>query len=594
MTAEAASAPVPRTPHAPRAQAWQRLVQDRYENAKRRTIFALVSGLVGALLFFEVATLLWCLAVMAAYPVDRRVWRSARDGRLTETSAALRTWVFVQSSLVCSLGPMLWFTGGEAGKILAAFYVSAGLLNALTTFKPNGPLLLIGVFTPLLQMTLLPIAAFALAGEARTAEMLYPILGPLVFAAFCASIWKGLVEGEKSRIAEHSATIAELERAEEEGDTRSRLFQLVERELRAPLQALSAAARRVSAASLPPEVRSQARTVEDAAAVMSAVLTDLQALSTLQAGGLRITPTATDPAALVTALAEAWRTVARDKWLELFVDISPNVPANVAVDAVRVSQVVHHLLANAVRFTRQGGVRLRLEASAAEGPEIMLAFTVADTGPGMAADRLTALLAPGDRLSRAADRGFGLSLALCATVAEAMGGRLQARSIEGQGTVFSLVAPVRVLAVDEILAAPAPADRAEPLSLKVLIVDDSAATRRLATVFLQEAGCRAVTASSGPQALQALQQETFDAIITDLRMPGMDGLSFARAVRAAPERYGGAPIVAFSADHDQWDAAAVRAAGVQGFLAKPFTPSSLLSALEEAIAAAAGVQTAAA
>jgi signal transduction histidine kinase/ActR/RegA family two-component response regulator len=531
---------------------------------------------------------------MAAYPADRWVWRLAREQRLTATSLELRAWVFFQSSLVCSLGPMLWFTGGEAGKILAAFYVSAGLLNALTTFKGNGPLLLIGVFTPLLQMTLLPIAAFAFAGEARTLDMIYPLLGPVVFGAFCVSIWKGLAEGEESRIAEHSAAIANLERAEEEGDARAHLFQMVERELRAPLQALSAAARRVSAAALPAEVRSQARTLEDAAAVMATVLTDLQALSTLQAGGLRITPVATDPAALVNALADAWRPVARDKWLEVFVDIGPSVPANVAVDAVRISQVVHHLLANAVRFTRQGGVRLRLEASALEGTEVLLAFTVTDTGPGMTAERLTDLLAPGDRLGRAASRGYGLSLALCAEVAEAMGGRLKAWSVEGQGSVFSLVAPVRVLAPEDTLAAPAAATAAEALSRKVLIVDDSAATRRLAKVFLQEAGHRAITASSGSQALQALRQEHFDAIITDLRMPGMDGLAFARAVRARPERYGEAPILAFSADHDQWDAPAVRAAGVQGFLTKPFTPSSLLLALEGAIAAAPETRTSAA
>jgi CheY-like chemotaxis protein len=160
--------------------------------------------------------------------------------------------------------------------------------------------------------------------------------------------------------------------------------------------------------------------------------------------------------------------------------------------------------------------------------------------------------------------------------------------------VFSLVAPVRVLAPEDTLAAPAAATAAEALSRKVLIVDDSAATRRLAKVFLQEAGHRAITASSGSQALQALRQEHFDAIITDLRMPGMDGLAFARAVRARPERYGEAPILAFSADHDQWDAPAVRAAGVQGFLTKPFTPSSLLLALEGAIAAAPETRTSAA
>lgn len=593
-TASASSSTGTQNPDAARAETWLRLVGERYENTKRRTLFAVLSGLVATILFQEVAILLWSAAVMATYPVDRWVWRMAREERFLATSIWLRAWVFVQSSLVCSLAAMLWLLGGEAGKILAAFYFSAGLLNALTTLKSNGALLLIGLATPLLQMVLLPIIEFAIAGEGRSLEILYPLLGPLVFGAFCATIWKGLAAVEEGRVAAHSAAMAQLVRAEEESDVRTRLLQMVERELHAPLQALSAAAKRVAAAQLPPEVRSQARTVQDAAVVMTTVLTDLQALSTLQAGGLRVAPVATDPAGLVTALAEAWRPMAREKWLELFVDVGPSVPPVVAVDAVRVSQVVHHLLANAVRFTRQGGVRLRVEANAAAGDrEMLLAFTVADTGPGMPEERLEDLLAPGDRLGRAAARGYGLSLALCAEVAEAMGGRLKARTIEGQGCVFSLVTPVRVLSSPEEQTAPE-AVTAKAQARKVLIVDDNAATRRLAAIFLQEAGHHITTAATGAQALTLLAQERFDAIVTDLHMPGMDGLSLARAIRAAPGRFGAAPILAFSADHDQTDAAMVRTAGVQGFLAKPFTPSSLLLALQATMTQGADADSAAA
>jgi CheY-like chemotaxis protein len=168
-----------------------------------------------------------------------------------------------------------------------------------------------------------------------------------------------------------------------------------------------------------------------------------------------------------------------------------------------------------------------------------------------------------------------------------MGGRLTARSVTGQGSSFSLIIPTRALAQgeDPQVAAAAPAAQRKPLS--ILVVDDHAATRRLAAVFLSEAASHVATASSGDQALAMLAQERFDVVLTDLLMPQMDGYALAGAIRAlGPQAGGGVPVVAYSAESAAWDTGRAQSLGIMGFVAKPFTPSSLFGALASAFAAA--------
>jgi CheY-like chemotaxis protein len=271
--------------------------------------------------------------------------------------------------------------------------------------------------------------------------------------------------------------------------------------------------------------------------------------------------------------------------LELFVDVNPATPEAVALDAKRVSQVLHQLLANAVRFTRQGGVRLQVDAAPGrDGQGVWIAFSVSDTGPGVDAERLAEVLAPGDRVARAATRGYGLGTAISACVAEALGGRLTARSAAGQGTAFSLVIPTRALAPGEQPENEGLAQKRSQKPLSILVVDDHAATRRLASVFLAETAAKVTTASNGRHALEVWAKEPFDVVLTDLMMPDMDGFALASALRAQGEAGARVPIVAFSAEGALWDTARAQAAGLDGFVSKPLTPSSLFKEIERAVA----------
>jgi signal transduction histidine kinase/ActR/RegA family two-component response regulator len=560
-----------------RAQAWRRLARERQGNAHRRSAFCALAGLIAALLFGSLAALAWCALVGVVYLIDLKIWRWAENATASQPQANLYGWVFFQALTACGLGPILWFEGGENGKIVAAYYLAAGVFNALVTFKGHGKLLAIGLGTPIVLLSALPIIDFLAAGGGDAA-LLVPLLGAVVLGLFCLSMWRALSSGEEARIAEHSEALANRVKADEEAEEHGRLLGMVERELRAPLQALSIAMAKLTTLEVSEKARVDLRAAQDAAEVLNLAVGDLSTLSTLQAGGLRTSPSRTEPRALAAALSDAWRAQAHAKWIELFVDVSPAVPEAVELDARRISQVLHQLLANAIRFTRQGGVRLRVDAAQGrDGDGLWIAFTVSDTGPGMEPARLAEVLAPGRRVGLAAKRGFGLGTAISATVAEAMGGRLTGRSVTGQGTAFSLVVPTRALEPGEHPEDSASDAQAFKKPLSILVVDDHAATRRLATVFLSETAAQVAIASSGSQALEMMAEQTFDIVLTDLLMPGMDGYAFAARMRKLGERCRGVGLVAYSADTGAWDIGRAADAGIDGFVAKPFTPSSLLT-----------------
>jgi signal transduction histidine kinase/ActR/RegA family two-component response regulator len=566
-----------------RAMAWRRLASDRIANAHRRSVFCLISGVIAAGLFQSWVPVAWCGLVALAYAIDLQVWRRVQVMVAPQATAALFAWVFVQAFIATGLGPIVWLVGGNAGKVVAAYFLSAGIFNALATFKGDRRMLAIGVGAPLILLFALPIFDFVAATN-KDATLLIPLLGAVVLGLFSFSIWKGVTEGEDTRVAEQTAALEERARADEAAESQARLLGTVERELRAPLQALTTATAKLMQLEAPAETKRQLRAAHDAGEVLSLAVSDLSALSSLQAGSLRTKPARVDPRALAEALADSWRGQAQAKWIELFVDVSPGMPEAVALDGRRVSQVLHQLLANSVRFTRHGGVRLRVETAAGrDGQALWIAFTVSDTGPGIDPQRLAEVVSPGDRIGRATARGYGLGTAISACVAEAMGGQLKARSVIGQGTSFSLVVPTRALAPGEEVEGEGHSDEPPRKAWSILVVDDNAASRRLASVFLNEIATHVATASAGERALAILARETFDLVLMDLRMPGMDGYALAGTIRGMTGPGRDVPIVAYSAEASMWDLESARAAGIGGFVAKPFTPSTLFAEITRVV-----------
>ena len=263
------------------------------------------------------------------------------------------------------------------------------------------------------------------------------------------------------------------------------------------------------------------------------------------------------------------------KTLALEADFAGDLPAAVVADSARLRQVLLNLLGNALKFTERGGVRVVMRH---EGDAGRLQVAITDTGAGIPADRRNRLFQRFSQVDGSVSRhygGSGLGLAICKRLTELMGGEIGCDSTEGQGSTFwfTITAPPAEPAVNDWSEEqPAPAMPA----CKLLVVDDLAVNRELVRAILTPFGHEITEAAGGHEAVEIAHRATFDLILMDLQMPGMDGLAATRAIRALAEPNHATPILALSADVLSGQLAACYAAGMNDHIAKPIDLNELV------------------
>ncbi len=309
-------------------------------------------------------------------------------------------------------------------------------------------------------------------------------------------------------------------------------------------------------------------------------------LSQIEAGQLELHPKVIDASALARACLDVVRPAANRKGLALA--LAPTGPLPLFADPTRLRQVLVNLLGNAVKFTPAGSIEIRLR-QAASGASIRL--EVVDTGPGIPAEQRAKLFRSFERLEfdplRAVE-GAGLGLALSARLVSLMGGRLRHDDNPGGGSMFWLELPRgNADAPFPDMAASFPeGGLTQRRALHVLVVDDVAMNRDIASAFLRAAGHQVTCAESGEKGIAAVNDREFDVVLMDVRMPGMDGLEATRRIRRLPGRRGQVPIVALTAQAFTEQVAECRKAGMDDHLGKPFDQDMLLAAVTRATEAA--------
>ncbi|MES1199508.1 MAG: ATP-binding protein [Pseudomonadota bacterium] len=359
-------------------------------------------------------------------------------------------WIGFQAIYIGAMAAMLWFAKYAHGETLATILMLGSLANAAATLRASRVLALSAAIPTVALLVLLPLLDYLL-GQYLNPLDLIPSVAAIVFVGFSVSLWKDLRASDEAQARAELAAIRERHAAAKAAAAKSDAIRRMQDELRTPMVALLSAAEHLRRAAVSPEARAHIAALANAGDVLRLVLEDLSDLDRLENGQIKVNPQPCDPRDLIRNVAGAFRAAANDKRLEIFIDIAPDVPALVEIDGARVRQILFNLVANAVKYTSHGGIRLRLQAQATEQEGVArLGFVVADTGAGMSRSQL-ALVFGGKGRAEGAARGLGLAISF--RLAKLMGARLGGKSEVGEGSVFSLVIEGRYTNVKQITAA---------------------------------------------------------------------------------------------------------------------------------------------
>jgi signal transduction histidine kinase/DNA-binding NarL/FixJ family response regulator len=376
---------------------------------------------------------------------------------------------------------------------------------------------------------------------------------------------------------------ANLQQMQEEQRAVQRLkddfVSMVSHELRTPMNGVIGLTDLLLAGDLQPRERAYAQAVQRSGEVLLAIVNDILDLSKIESGKLRLERIDFDIVEICDEVVASFARLAADKGVDVTFSESDEMPRRVVGDPVRVRQVLTNLVANAVKFTAHGHVRVSATCVTATSEQAVLRFEVADTGAGIPRDALARVFEPFTQAEGSTSRtygGTGLGLSICKQLIELMDGQIQLESEPGVGTSVSFSLP---FAIGTVSATPLNVDEvASELSeigngQRILVVEDSPVNQQVAVGMLEQLGYRADVAASGAAALELLgASANYAAILLDCHMPGLDGYETSAEIRRqelVAGRSERVPIIAMTANSMAGDRERCLAAGMNDYLAKP-------------------------
>jgi signal transduction histidine kinase/CheY-like chemotaxis protein len=375
---------------------------------------------------------------------------------------------------------------------------------------------------------------------------------------------------------------AALKAAEEATRAKSDFLANMSHEIRTPMNAIIGLSGLALKNKMPPRIQDYLSKIRQSGEHLLRIINDILDFSKIESGKLEIESVPFELETVIDNVVNLVSEKAESKNLELLCSFDSAVPRNLIGDPLRIGQILINYANNAVKFTKQGELRISIRVQEATESEVLLHFALSDTGIGLTPEQMGRLFKSFEQADSSTTRqygGTGLGLAISKSLAQGMGGQVGVESEYGKGSTFWFTARLGIGSAEKIIKRPS----VDLHGRRVLVVDDNDAAAMVLCELLRELGFMVQSANSGSAALQAValadgQAQAFDFVMMDWQMPGMDGLETVRRIREM--RTDTTPFVLMVTAHRRQELLkGAQMLGVEHVLAKPISASLLVDTM---------------